>query len=437
MPTQEENSMMKSIHAVRVPRPVRSTVLFSLSMLTLAIMLAAQLRGAGLTTPETGPPQRGGEQPPRRVDPRRTPQPGITKGASKSSMNKLLDRFAKNNRAHQDYWNGRVAAVARRLDRSLADQQEAIEKVLKSDRQYQQYVRQLNSLSRQGRQMGHAFKALNARYRTTLEAVPERARVDRDQTEAAIRQALRTLPVASGPKNPTGLKLSLRVDHPRTIEKKARLTVVEIGDISEATGEPKPQTQFTLQPPYHDIPQEIATSTTIEDAEWASSAAWGETGQIRASRSAISVPLPSAENELGGFAYSRIGDFITVPPGYTRLRVTTNVSMYYRLDANAYLGVGIASANLYLTVGYVGPGGYDLAHFEQINNLEAAGLWEELEVDHPRSEFSTTAILDIPDTGGEYLINVGGTVLSFAAYNGSAHTSFDATVNSISIELLR
>ena len=137
----------------------------------------------------------------------------------------------------------------------------------------------------------------------------------------------------------------------------------------------------------------------------------------------------------GGLGTNRavVGDYVTVPAGYTRLKVRAKIRMNHHLRAIGLLGgVGYAQADLRLEL--TGTNGSSQSHNHMAGLAVAPLMW--VNIVNGDDTYFIEKTFTIPSGGGEYLVRAGGTTMFGSLLIGGSRAEETGNVEEICIEAL-
>lgn len=324
-------------------------------------------------------------------------RPNVKAGISRTASERNLKRAQELLRARVAESLRRREALAGQIDRVTAESRAKLEPVL-------QRQRGLDGLNGE-------LKQFDAAVRRTLGLTDPKER--RAAGEALVKQfsdlSGRAQPLftttwrASGVDDRALDRALLRLLTPTsTLRFQRRGPWFYFGEPGEEEAPPPPpQTAFCFEPPYplQQTDEERSGAATTADAE-----AKPETGTIELS--AYSYLAGGAE------ASAAVGVEVTVPDGFSRLRVRAVYDRYQSIGGLAMLGACGSAVGHYTEI--LGPAERHSA--AETSSGWAAGLWSY--DDTESGSHTRTVTFNIPDDGGEYSIFCGSYASSWAAAGG-------------------
>ncbi len=349
---------------------------------------------------------------------RREPRRGISDEAAKR-LTAQLDEFA---RAEQERRAEEAKALAVKVDEAVARERSQLVDALRRQRGYGALNRALeSSISAVVEQLRRG--SLFARRAELQQIVSE---LDRGH-QATLLQAWRDARLDPA-RVAEGVLAQAKPTAGQRIQTLRSATLVLTGSAAEdAPAEPPAAGPLEFTAPFEDSYTELsAAGIPPGELPRPVAAADAATGEVE------SVGM-SGLSLVGSQAYAAMQCSVTVPSGYTRLRVTARAKLqwvYIAIQGGLPTG---AAAEMYVDLAGLPTGP---AHWGEsmMNVLTPVPAWHMLADD--REDYVINAVFNIPDTGGEYLIRSGTHVGVWSAVAAFNIAGANGTIDHITVELL-
>ena len=346
----------------------------------------------------------------------------VKRGVSDDARTKLLKQSAKTEAADAAEAQALARRVADSLNGSLSRQQKLARAAADKAPDFAVYQRELKALqgnlaasskaAKTGRQLDafsdaavDALAKLHESHRSLFADLIRAAKLDDKTAVSAIAQAF-------------GLygKVSAKGQGDGTF----KIQFNEPEDASDPP--PPPQSDFTFEPSF----AEQATSSHTEGFAYSPvTSVDRDSGRTNASAGA------------GGAGYqvcrAAVAEFVTVPAGFGRLRVTMRGNVDWRYGAFAVGGASSANGGLRMRV--EGFDGFSSTRKHSLGAVLAPVAWWVIDEGDEPFVFSKTFNLPNAD-GGEFLVTAGGYGEAWAAVVGGAVGKSTVIVERVQIEAL-
>jgi hypothetical protein len=338
----------------------------------------------------------------------------VKRGVSEAARTRLLEAAARSRTKTLRAVAAREDPFLAALARAAKPYGAALEKRLRKDAEYARYQKEVAAYRKEVKAIMADAKRASPRYLERLRKA--RAQWIRRSAayEAMMREAWRE----------SIQRARYRADLVAVFPQPEPIAMIEgsFGTfvITQAAGEEPPPGPFVLTPPYDDGTSVSAAAFLGLHMDTSFDPAAG----------AVSAEAGAAEAGAA-FAASRVGSFITIPPGCSRLSITAKARIRSELSATS----GAAAS-------YAEMGGHtyfrtdnDEGYFGTRLEVVAAPLFFHDARDADNT-YTFSNEYEIPTTGGEYL--VGGGVEAYAAavgVVGVASASVTGTVKELTVEV--
>jgi len=333
-------------------------------------------------------------------------KPGVSK-KSQETLRKAADRNAARDLAIQQ--KKRQASVMA-LQKALKAERQALDAAMKKQPTYAAYKKELDRIlavkprdTKQARSRSNAIEQLNKKYEPMFKKA---------WSDAGLSERLIVEKVAKC----FHFKPCCRI--------RIGLFGIPIIDCSacQPVEEPAEQLSFCAEPPYDTRATSDNSHLVVIHNSQSASAATGDFG------------LNGATIFAGlGMNRAVVGDYVTVPAGYTRLKVRAKVRMDYNLMAVGIGGVGYSQADLRLEL--TGTNNSTQSHNHVAALAVAPVLWHN-RVTSDGETYFIEKTFTISSGGGEYLVRAGGTTTFGGLLNGGSTARETGNVEEICIEAL-
>lgn len=259
------------------------------------------------------------------------------------------------------------------------------------------------------RLLDRSFAQLSERYQPTMTSVWDASRVNRAEVDKTLLELTRIYVdgewVVIGPGTASGE------------------SSYDNGEASATPPDPEPpgETAFTFTRPY-----------ALQQTSFDQGGLPSEPGHVADREAGTLNTYCAGIIANGGEGRAQIGVEVTVPAGYTRLKVVADIDMYQHIDGTAVGGACGSGAGSYLQV----VGTDNVERLYEVENLAGwcAGVWAY--DDGLLDDYRISKTFTIPDTGGEYQVNVGNYAWAWGGALAMGWVYNDDEVLDISVEAL-
>ncbi len=359
--------------------------------------------------------------PPAAANPKAVVKPGISPRTSRQ----LSDQTAARLKARVEAQLRRVRDAAGQTDRRLAAANRALATALGRNRQSRQMnadfaahrdrvaktvgiaerVKRLAEI----RLLDRGFAQLAEKYRPTMSQVWDASRVNRAEVDRSMLEVVRIYVdgkwVLIGPGAASGE------------------STYDNGEAGATPPDPEPpgETAFTFTRPY-----------ALQQTSYDQGGLPSEPGHAADREAGTLNTYCSGIIANGGEGRAQIGVEVTVPAGYTRLKVVADFDLYQHIDGTALGGASGSGAGSYLQV----IGTDNVERLYEVENLAGwcAGVWAY--DDGLFNDYRLSRTFTIPNTGGEYQVYVGNYAWAWGGALAFGWAWNDDEVLDISVEAL-
>lgn len=338
-------------------------------------------------------------------------QEKIKKGVSEKAAKALREAAAVSARDFAQERFRAIRTALARLQRDVLRERAAVEAQLDRQPGYPDYLKKLDAIAakygnrrlapEELRAATKEFIQLNEANADLFKKAVEAARIDERRVQNALASAL------------------------RPILGKFKLTRCDLGwcfePVDEPAPEPTPVTAFCLTPPY----ETVGTHRHSDNIVFVNNAT--------ATASDGRVDLEGWAHFLGdAWNDAEVGSFITVPAGFTRLKVTAKIDLSYDFYALSAPGIGYAGGDAMVEL--VGLDNERERHSRFLGFAISPLLW--FARDNGQDLVVVTHTFTVPNEGGEFLIRAGASSYFGAGLNAFGEAFINGTVEEICVELL-
>jgi hypothetical protein len=346
------------------------------------------------------------------ADPTQARQGGkqdIKRGVTKQKATALLKAAKANDQKQESQAAKARKAAAAGVDEGLKKERAALQAKLKSQPEFQTLQKELNTILKGGKgkkatpqQHKERTKALTqvfAKHKPLLDKAFQDAQVDEDHIAAVVGKQL-------------GAGVLLR---------KRLLATFTVAPPAASPVPPAAKT-LALRPPYE-------STDTAESSDLVALS-----NDATADKDKGVVTLNSGASFAGGGNIRAVvGDFITIPNGFTKLQVTMKLNESHDLLVSAILGYSQASVDALVEL-TGGPNNQTQSQNTNLSTVVAPLLFAAH--DESTSDQLITKTFNVPRTGGEFLVRGGVRGSFISASAGQANLFEFATVKEIDVKVL-
>lgn len=344
----------------------------------------------------------------------------IRRGVSPRSAEQLdamADRFARDMQARRFQLQ---QALQSEMERAFRSERAALDRVFESSEE-------LTSLREQFEAVAKASEDLQSR-RDMADEDRQRASarlLDQqitllDQHERQLQGAFFRARLSESQISARTLEIYERLAGKRYTSLVGQLGTLQLEEAGAEEEPAPPQTAFSFSDDFEDL-TELQSSGGVASA--------------MASANASGYTYSSLFSWLagGGRAQSLVGDYLTIAPGFSRMRITARFQSRCSLAACSLGGASAGSGEHVISMHNLHSGSSDSQTYDVGSVIAPLLYFSKKEID---ATYNRTATFDIPDSGGEFLIKAGSDVAGWAGVNAWTHNDMRSTVEQVSIELL-